>query len=242
MSTLPGLTESIQGYTYISFTYNDATGRPLSMDICLDASVSEVHSGGSQVTEHQIEKGSNVTDHIRPLPAQLSIEAVITNTPILNFGSLPNTQMNGNTGIKETKMFSLPFNDGRPALGIHWEQFDLSLPLNRVGDVYGSLQDARSAGAVFSIVTSLGQQSRVSFYQSMAMTSLSVPRNAQSGNSIRFTMEFRELKYVQTSFVSAPSKALGPKHDGQKPTTTATPQQEEPAKSVASAIFDKATQ
>ena len=42
--------------------------------IWLDASLVEVHMGDSDITEHPVEEGSDITDHIRPLADALWCE------------------------------------------------------------------------------------------------------------------------------------------------------------------------
>jgi hypothetical protein len=46
--------------------------------IALDAALREVHSGEVEVTEHPVEQGSNITDHTRPKPDRLTIDAIVT--------------------------------------------------------------------------------------------------------------------------------------------------------------------
>ncbi len=48
----------------------------------LDASVAEEHTAANEITSHPVERGSNVADHIRPLPETISIEGIVSNTPI----------------------------------------------------------------------------------------------------------------------------------------------------------------
>lgn len=48
----------------------------------LDASVNETHSFESEVTDHPVEKGADVTDHVRARPIMLMIEGVVSDSPI----------------------------------------------------------------------------------------------------------------------------------------------------------------
>lgn len=48
----------------------------------IDAAVSEEHAFSAEVTAHPVEKGADVADHIRPQPIALSIEGVVSDTPI----------------------------------------------------------------------------------------------------------------------------------------------------------------
>ena len=48
----------------------------------LDVAVSESHVLGSEVSEHPVESGSDVTDNVRTTPVVLTIEGIVSNTPI----------------------------------------------------------------------------------------------------------------------------------------------------------------
>lgn len=50
--------------------------------IVIDASVSEEHVSIMDVTDNEVEEGVDVTDHARLKPAQLSMECVISDTPL----------------------------------------------------------------------------------------------------------------------------------------------------------------
>lgn len=49
--------------------------------LTLDASLSESHSAEAEATDHPVEQGANITDHIRPKPQMLTIEGFVSNTP-----------------------------------------------------------------------------------------------------------------------------------------------------------------
>lgn len=50
----------------------------------LDASISEDHSFSNAVTRFPVEDGSDITDHIKLEPDQISINGFVTNSPIKN--------------------------------------------------------------------------------------------------------------------------------------------------------------
>ncbi len=52
--------------------------------LTLDASLSETHAQEAEATDHPVESGSNITDHVRPKPQMLTLEGLISNTPIVN--------------------------------------------------------------------------------------------------------------------------------------------------------------
>src|SRR5688572_23142146 len=48
----------------------------------IDATLDEVHTHESEVTVYPTESGSNLTDHIRPLPIVVQIQGVVSDTPV----------------------------------------------------------------------------------------------------------------------------------------------------------------
>lgn len=59
-----------------------------------DATVRELHTSAVTVTEHPVEKGANISDHVRPELAHLTCEAMVTNHPLRQ----PASNMQGVTG------------------------------------------------------------------------------------------------------------------------------------------------
>jgi Dit-like tail protein len=48
----------------------------------IDCVRQETHSFDSDVTSHPVEKGADVTDHVRPRPITVTLECIVSNTPI----------------------------------------------------------------------------------------------------------------------------------------------------------------
>jgi hypothetical protein len=70
----------------------------LNTILVLDVSESENHAGDVDATDHPVEQGANITDHLRPKPRTLSITGMVSNAPIVD-------NSDGNAG---------PFNLGEP--------------------------------------------------------------------------------------------------------------------------------
>lgn len=51
-------------------------------DIWIDVSIREQHDYAAEVSEHPVERGSAIADHVRPLPRTIEIEGLVTNHPI----------------------------------------------------------------------------------------------------------------------------------------------------------------
>lgn len=181
--------------------------------VMLDASISETHSNSAQISDHQVERGPNVTDNIRILPKRLNIEAMVTNTPVAV--PVDMTQLGSSYDYK-TIIDMGAAGGGEFLAGRTYKALAFTDAVDRVGQVYAVLLNAQQNGAIFTITTSLVD------YQNMAMAGMSVPRSADLGNVLRFTMDFQEMRFVSSLIVPAldsslPPKASRPKNDGAKP-------------------------
>lgn len=56
--------------------------------VTLDCTVSESHKDEVEITDHPVETGSTISDHIRKRPISLSLEGIVTNTPVVFLASL----------------------------------------------------------------------------------------------------------------------------------------------------------
>jgi hypothetical protein len=188
----------------VMLTYQVST-KTLSQTIVLDASVKEMHTTSTEVTDHQVEKAPSIVDYIRPLPRKISIEGVVTNTPI----TAPPDPSRGVTATQGKTTVTVGGNQISADVLKFSDQFD------RVRDVYGDLVEACLNGALFTIDTTLAS------YENFAITSFAVPRDAQSGSSIQFTIELMEVRIVESKETTAlaPSKKQAKKQRGNKPTS-----------------------
>lgn len=64
-------------------------------DFLIDVVLSEDHTFESDVTEYPVESGSNITDNVRPRPIVVTMECLVSNTPI---GFLASRHPNGEQG------------------------------------------------------------------------------------------------------------------------------------------------
>jgi len=70
---------------YLSWTDTSqlaAAGLPNFAEMHFDAVLSEEHEHASEVTEHTVEQGAAVVDHVRPLARRVTLEVFVSNTPI----------------------------------------------------------------------------------------------------------------------------------------------------------------
>lgn len=162
----------------------------------LDASLSETHSMSAEPTNHPVEAGFEITDHIRKKPDSIQITGVVTDTPLVYLASLQTPSPLAN---------------------------DHLTPVTYRADLaYAELQRIMNEGETVEVVTSLRS------YENMALTSLSVTRDAASGNVLNVSMDLREIIVARSETVSAPTpvtEANAPPRDGgQQAVTPASPE------------------
>lgn len=194
------------------------SGGVLVGQLQLDASISEAHGAQAEASSHQVETGSNVTDHVRPLPNAFSLEGVVTNTPL----GAPATYGDGISGSVRELRQTIQTPSGPQDIALMVFQFDGD-GFDRAKAVFGDLADAIQAGNLFSVTTTLAH------YDSLVCLKLSVPRNAALSGSLRLSMDFQQIRFVDTQTVAAlpaRKKERGNKTGKQVDETTAEGQQQ----------------
>ncbi len=134
----------------------------------LDAAVTEKHSAKVEITKHPIEEGASPADHARVLPAQISIEGFLTNTPL-------GKELRLQRGITSDRATS-------------------------TGAVGAVGQAQRSMAAIEKLMTdrkAVTVKTDFKTYTNMLVTSLDVPRDARTGEAIRFTIMMEEIRIVR---------------------------------------------
>lgn len=91
----------------VRITWQGLNGQTYS--IAVDATLRQQHSAPSTVTDHPVETGSNISDHIRPEPDTLTLEGIISNTPI----RWPDDHVGESEPETRTITVSLPGYDSR---------------------------------------------------------------------------------------------------------------------------------
>jgi hypothetical protein len=183
-----------------------------TQEASFDAVVTETHSRSAQVTSHPVEQGADVADHVYIEPLHLTLECVVTNTPL----ATPATQNRNSRGEVSTVngKVSLPFGAGTYTKAVG-AALQFSQDMLRPRDVYEALRKAFNEKSAFSVDTAL------EIYHSMVITALSVPREAGSGamtdkgvrvDRLTFSIEMQQIRVAssKTGEVRRP-KAGAPK-------------------------------
>jgi hypothetical protein len=182
--------------------------------LTLDATVKETHELSAQVTDHPVESGSNLTDHIRTLPARISLQGIISNTPIV----VPVDGADSARGIQvlvegAQPTILVPFG-GRVPLGLPRQQASVlgfDRQFDRVLVARQQLELINQRGILVSIVTTFKT------YYSMAFESISFDRDKDTGNAVSVQLSAKEVLIGQVTSASVPAIATSKKDTGHKP-------------------------
>lgn len=106
----------------VAIAIQDNPNQFLEFDACL----SETHVGNAVTTDHPVEAGADMTDHIRRTPEELQVVGMVTDTPLVFLASLRADP-------------SIPGGD----------------PQNRAQDAYGFVKGIKDAGQLVQVTTTL---------------------------------------------------------------------------------------
>lgn len=158
----------------------------------LDASLNVIHDFVNEVSRFPLETGASIVDHIRQEPEKVRITGFITNSGIKSFGEdAGDTLLRINPVTRELEDIN------------HAAVVDPNAQTDRVAVAFRTLAEITGykldEGKVIStrnpklvdVVTGLA------VYTSMALVSLSIPRNAQTGDAMTFDAEFVKVIFVE---------------------------------------------
>lgn len=144
--------------------------------LTIDATLQETHTAAAEVTEHPVEVGSDITDHVRPKPIELRIDGIVTNAPL-------------QTDLLSTALAASPLAPGLAVAGAAAQA--LIGRAEFIKDAYNTLMNIRDTGQLVVIATPYRQ------YESMVMTDLQVVRDQKTGDALRFQISFRQIVVVE---------------------------------------------
>lgn len=189
---------------------------PTSIDtLTLDAALSEKHETSIELTEHPVEEGADVADHVRKKPAVVTIEGLISNTPIGRAQTLRARYAAGaitDAGlaiVERTAIGSL----GNAAI----DTFEGNAP-GYAEAAFAQLEALAASGKLVTVTT------KRKVYENMKLVSVSCTDDAKTGDALRFTATLREVRLVKNKLVTIETdvpRAKGKAKEGQKPTKPA---------------------
>lgn len=153
--------------------------RPASIGgIQLDAVVNERHGYETDITQFPIEDGAEITDHIRRLPIQLSIDGIISDTPV----QVLETRDTATVRDDSTSLSIVSFNNFLQIMGFPTE---------------GGSQKFFAGSENFNLVNVV---TGLRVYPNMAIKRFTPSRSASTGRALRFSIELVQVRRVTLNF------------------------------------------
>lgn len=141
----------------------------------IDCTVSESHQSDNDITAHPVEDSDSISDHIRPMQDTITIDAIISGTPVLDGETrqVEHTDPNG-------KVYQF-------AVSVSEETANGAV--SRIEAARDTLLRIRNGGELITVVTGLRT------YENMAIKSLVFRRDATI--TLRFTATLVQVKTVE---------------------------------------------
>jgi hypothetical protein len=140
-------------------------------DFLIDCVLNEEHTFESEVTEYPVEDGADITDNVRPKPIVVTMDCIISNTPLPPISSLRGPRDDGTA-------FSL-LSATRGVLQVTPAQ-----------EAYQRMMIIRNAREPVTIRTSLDT------FKNMVLKNLTIPRASGSGDALRFTASWQQVEII----------------------------------------------
>lgn len=171
--------------------------------IKFDLLLNESHSLESTVTEHQVENGATVSDHIHQMPRKGSLIGLVTNHPIVNHPVLPDEFLAKLNSIGKSNFAQDIVNTYGAAFGYRQdggptkEDFaTLAKPQPRAQTTWDKFKEFMAKKEPVTIITGLDE------YTDVVVTKVVTDRDGKTGDCLQFRVEFQEIKFVTLTDVA----------------------------------------
>jgi hypothetical protein len=182
-------------------------------------------------TEHPVEEGANVSDHVKDNLDTVLLDVFVSNTPVRDVNNLYNGQVSGlelKVPKAEKSVAIMPgalMNAGLDALSSlingpeEWKAIVLQFPekFDNVAFVLNTLLDWKSRGVVGKVITTHRT------YPSVYITGVEMNRDATTGDGAAITIELKEIRIVEAKLITAPipteERGKTMKSKGRQPTS-----------------------
>ena len=158
--------------------------------ITLDASVTETHGGTVGIPTHPVEKGANVSDHVRKEPASLRVEGLLVDHP-----------MAAQKTAQATTIVGADDGEGRAAY------------------IYAHLENLRDVGTLFEVHTGIKVYSNMLIQDLSAPRDKSIAGAVRFSATLReVRLVESQVVPIKTSTTKAKPKTDGGKQTGKTAT------------------------
>jgi len=159
-------------------------------NLVLDTTISDDHQYENEITDFPVESGANIADHVIQKPEQVTIEGFVTNTPVQFLSA-----------FREGGVLRNTFNLLTGEEVVDKVQDALEKLLSIAGYSYPTQPDenekevkAKNPPQLVNIITGLRS------YSNMAIKSLSIRRDKDTGQTLRFRGVFKKVVLTEIEF------------------------------------------
>lgn len=193
------------------------------LGIELDCVEKEGLEESAEATEHAVERGANITDHIRRNAGTISLEGLVTNSPVI----VPATQMGGVTGSVQSTTLDVGGRQLKASVLTFSGAFDRARLVDEV------LQSLMGTAVVRYTSTLRGT------IEDLVITRYRVDREASTGNDLPFQLDLQRVRYATTQRVTvSPAQRRGRQRQNRgAQAASATPQSSD-TRSAAARVLD----
>jgi hypothetical protein len=177
----------------------------------IDACMEETHTLNNTVTDHPVEQGFNISDHVRPEPDVVTLRCFISNTP-LSTEQQTRAVQEGSVQFTTTSQQDVEIGaiDGRGA------------------DAFKKLKKLRDEGTLIKLVTTLKEYGNSST-EGMVVQSITVPRTTKNYDGLEFSITLKQIRIVKNRQTQDTQKVKDKrtpqkKHQGSKTTQEEVPE------------------
>lgn len=158
--------------------------------LTIDATLSSTHTASATITKRELEKGSQVNDHMVVNPEGVQLVGVVSETPLDLFSSLAGSSIGAAASLASQAGLGAGLATGL-------------LGANLLGQVNGArarnafefMVQAQKQRKLFDLVTGLKN------YKNMMITNVVANRSAKIGQAMEFTATIEQITFVSSDFL-----------------------------------------
>ena len=183
----------------------------------IDATLEEGHSLSMKITDHEIEDGSNISDHTVKAPDSLTLRGVVSDDPISLYQALVGNAAGVVGGIVGGKFGNLAATAATGAASKIGSKLFESSEGKRSSLAWSALEYAKREAIPLTIITNLKS------YTNMILKDVNASVTAKNSKGLEFSAAFKEVNIIESETVAVPLTSLEPKgavkkkNEGKKP-------------------------
>lgn len=186
-----------------------------------DAVINEQHSRDAQVTQFPVETGQVVTDHIIVAPPEITVQGIITDSPIGNARSLLTEAIATGITLVAPPLLVAAAGAAYGAAATYKADQGMASPSQAAFAKLFGLQGGDPEATPPVPPTLVHVHSKLNVYTNMAIKSISVPRDRTVSNAIIVQVSLMKVFLVQPQTVNVsvfadPALGAGKANEGDK--------------------------